>query len=475
MKVTKEKLPDSQVGIEIEIPAESSKKVYENVIKKLTRSVNIPGFRRGKVPRKVVIQRLGETYVKATALEEIIDSSIKSAIQQEEIPFIGNLQLKSDMEGLVNQFEPGQPLIVSATMDVVPEAEYESESYKQLTVQAEEIIYDPEQVNEWLENQRSERAMLVPIEDRPAAMGDQLLADYQAYEANEDGSQGEAIEGVGGTDFDITMEEGRLVEGLVEGLVGANVDGKKVIPVTFPEDYPLESVAGKPVVFEINVKEIKEKELPELDDDFAEQISEFETLEELRNTLAKNFEERAKNQTEENINTAIKDALADNSSSSLPNTLIDQESERLIQKTFSELGQMGLNVEELLSAQDNSLVTSVKDNARGEAVDNLKTQIMINEIATKEDISPTEAELEERIQELQEAFKGQKVDPDRLANYVESTLTEEKVLKWLRDTITIELVPEGSLSKEEEEEDDASEASPDPATEEAIDVAATEV
>lgn len=238
MKVTQEKLPDSQVGLEIEIPATASKKVYENVVKKLTRTVNIPGFRRGKVPRAIVIQRLGQSYIKATAIEELIDDSIKAAVKQEELPIIGNFSLRSDMENLIQIFDPEAPLTIKVAADVFPEAEYEPESYKKITAQAEEIEYSADAVDQWLKGEQEKRATLVPVEDRPAALGDLAIVDYAAFQVAEDGQAGEAIAEVKGSDFEVTLEDGRFVAGIVDGIVGMAVDETKLIPVTFPEDYP---------------------------------------------------------------------------------------------------------------------------------------------------------------------------------------------------------------------------------------------
>ncbi len=451
MKVTQEKLPDSQIGLEIEIPAAASKKVYENVVKKLSRTVNIPGFRRGKVPRAIVVQRLGQGYIKATAIEELIDDSIKAAVKQEELPVIGNFSLRSDMETLIQTFEPDAPLTIKVAADVFPKAEYDPESYKKIAVQAEEIKYNPDSVEEWLKDQRTKRATLVPVEDRAAAMGDVAIVDYAAFALAEDGSQGEAIAEVKGSDFEVKLEEGRFVTGIVDGIVGMAIEEIKLIPVTFPEDYPLEMVAGEDVLFDIHLKEIKFQELPELDDEFAEDVSEFETMAELRADLEKTFQEEAEKRTEANIKEAIKKELASLFTGDLPETMINQECDRLIAQTAMELERMGLDISQIFR-QGDDMITTLKQNSRPEAIANLKTQLMIGGIAKDEKIDPTEAEIKERCDELRQEFKGEKVDESRLLNFVESSLLEEKVLDLLKEFSTVELLPEGSLSQSEEED-----------------------
>ena len=167
MKVTQEKLPASQIGLEIEITPEQTKKTYEEVVKNFARTVNIPGFRKGKVPRPILLQNLGSTRVKAAALEELIQDSIKNAIEQEDIPAIGQPQLRSSFDELVNVYEPGKSLTFNAAVDVEPEVKLGD--YQGLQFKAEEIKYDPKRIDEVLEQERQQMATLIPVEGRANA------------------------------------------------------------------------------------------------------------------------------------------------------------------------------------------------------------------------------------------------------------------------------------------------------------------
>ncbi len=177
MKVTQEKLPASRIGLEIEIPPEKSQQKYEQVIQNFSRAANIPGFRKGKVPRQILLQQLGVTRIKAAAIEELIQDGITQAIKQEDINAIGQPQLRSSFEDLISSFEPGKPFTFSATVDVVPEVNLTQ--YSGLQVQAEEVKYDLESVEKVLEENRSERATLIPVEERPAQMGHVAIVDYK--------------------------------------------------------------------------------------------------------------------------------------------------------------------------------------------------------------------------------------------------------------------------------------------------------
>ena len=166
MKVTQEKLPASQIGLDIEITPEMSKNAYEQVVRKMSRSVNIPGFRKGKVPRHVLVQRLGQERIKAAALDDLMNQYLPKAVEQEKIPAIGNFEPQGDIDQLIQQFEPGQTLTIKVVVDVEPEVQLGE--YKGLTVQAEEVKFDPEQVEQVLKQEQEKRATLIPVEARPA-------------------------------------------------------------------------------------------------------------------------------------------------------------------------------------------------------------------------------------------------------------------------------------------------------------------
>ena len=441
MKVTQEKLPDSQIGLEIEISPETSQKTYEKVVQNLARSSNIPGFRKGKVPRQVLLQRLGSQRIKAAALEEIIQDSVKKAIAQESIESLGNYQLRSNFEELVQQYKPGETLTFSASVDVPPSVELGD--YQNLKVKAEESVYDPQQVDDFLAEKQAQQADLIPVEDRPAEMGDVAIIDFAGKLASE-GEEGEEIEGGSATNFQVEIAEGKLIPGMVEGVVGMKPEETKDVSVTFPEDYAKEELAGKPAVFSITLKELKTKDLPDLDDDFAADNSEFETMAELRESLEKQFQEKAETETKNKINEAITALLVEQSTVDTPETLIQEEVTQLLTQTFMQMQQMGIDVKKLFNADT---VPKMRDNARPEAIENLKKSLVIAEIGKRESLQATEAEIAEKMTEVQEQFAGQEVDQEKLKEVVTQDLNQEKIFDWLREKAEVELVPEGTLTE----------------------------
>lgn len=469
MKVTQEKLPDSQVGLQIEIPADVSKETYEKVLRKLIKTVRVPGFRPGKVPRQVFLQRFGPGQIKAAALEELVEKSIDQAIKQESIEALGNYQLITGLEELIEQYIPGEVLTLKASVDVPPRVTLSE--YSGLAVQAEEIKYEESAVDDVLEQYRLNLSTLVPIEDRDAAMGDVAVIDFEGKIQQEDGSY-EAFEGGSAEDFQLELQEGGFIDGFVEGIVGMSLGETKDLSLAFPENYPQEDLAGKPALFTVTLQDLKEKELPELDDDFAEEVSEFETLAELRTSLEERHQEEAKDKTESNQFEAILEKLLENLDAEIPETLIRRECNYLIQQTAMQLSRQGIDINKMLTQE---IVDNMRERSRPDAIARLRRTLALGEIAKQESITVEEDALKARMDEmLDEVSNPDEIDKERLKEVVNEELLQEKLLKWLIENNTVELVPEGTLTPDEEDEEteDAGEAE---SAEAILDVDAIEV
>ncbi|EKQ68772.1 trigger factor [Leptolyngbyaceae cyanobacterium JSC-12] len=450
MKVTQEKLPASQIGLEIEVTPEMSKKVYERVVQEFTRSANIPGFRKGKVPRQVLIQRIGATRIKAAAVEELVEDGLKEAVKQENIDVLGNYQLRSPFEELVNRFEPGQSLTFSASVDVQPEVTLKQ--YINFQLQAEEVKPDPERVEKVLQNYQDQLATLVPVEGRPAQMKDVAVVDFKGVLPSEDPEQEpEEVPGGQAEDFQLELLEGRFIEGFIDGIVGMNPGDTKEVEATFPDTYPQPKVAGRKALFTITLKELKEKELPELDDEFAQEVSEFQTITELRESLKSRFAKEAEDQTRSNKEQAILKELLNQIEVEVPETLIEREINFMLQQTAMQLQNQGIDVKQFFT-QD--MVARLREQSRPEAISRIKQTLALGEIAKRESIEATEEEISTKANELLENLgeSGANIDRDRLRSVVAEDVLKEKIMDWLIEHSQIELVPEGTLTKAEEAE-----------------------
>lgn len=447
MKVTQEKLPASQIGLEIEIPPELSKESYEKVIREFSRTANIPGFRKGKVPRTVLLQRLGSSRVKAAAIEQMIQDCLDRAIEQEKIEALGNYQLRSSFDELITQFEPGQALTFSASVDVPPEIEVGD--YKGLEVKAEEAIYDPEQVDKFLEEQRQEQGTLIPVEGRAVQFGDVAVVDYAGQLVNPPEGESAEIPGGQAENYQIEIAPGRFIEGFVEGIVGMNPGETKEISVDFPAEYANTELAGQAAKFTITVKELKEKELPELDDDFAQAVSEYETLAELRSSLEADFKAKAEAQMKENKYAGIKSALVEKVEVELPETMISQEVENVLMQAAMQLQRYGVDVKQLYTKEN---LPQLRQQSRPEAIEKIKLSLGIKEVVARESLEVDPTAVENRIAELKDQL-SEDVDLERLREVVQAELLQEKALEFLAEHAKIELVPPGSLAASVAESD----------------------
>lgn len=450
MKVTtQERITGSKLKLGIEIPADESKEAYEKTVRELAQSANIPGFRRGKAPRHILVQRFGAQRLKAAALEDLLKETIEKAFEQEKVEVLGNFDIEPKFEELADRYEPGKTLEFAALADVPASAELGD--YQNLSVRAEEIQATSEMVENYLERVRQERATLIPIEDRAAQLGDIAIVDYSGSVHGQE--EGEEIALDGAKDTEIELDSNRYLAGMVEGIVGMKIGETKTISVEFPEEYTREDIAGKTGVLQIALKELKEKELPELDDDFAEEVSEdCETIAALREQLLQRFQENADNKTQSNIAEAIVAELVNVAQIDLSEAEIQREFEQVAAQKTMEFQQQGFNLRQL----PEDLRRTFSEQFRREAIARLQQILALNAVAEKEGIAPGEEEIASKVAEV-EAQLGdrQQIDRDRLREFVIEDLRREQAIAWLQERATVELVPEGTLSQEEEEEEAA--------------------
>jgi trigger factor len=464
MKVTQESLPASQVGLQIEIESDQTQQVYEQVLKNFAREVRLPGFRQGKVPRHVLLQRVGSDRVRAAALEELVQQSLRKAIEQEKIDAIGNFQLQSDFDDLLKTFEPGQALSFAASIDISPVATLTG--YKDLALKAEEVSYDPSRVDSVLADYQRQSATLVPVENRAAQKGDVAVVDFVGtLPASEAEGEPEEIPGGKADDFQLDLEDERFIPGFIDGIVGMQSGETKTIAATFPADYPQELVAGREASFTVTLKELKERDLPTLDDDFAREISEFETLAELRESLEKRFLEEAEANTRTNKQEAFLTALAGLVQVDLPETLIQQEVSAILNETASTFARQGVDVRRLFTQE---LIQQLRQGSREEAINRLKRTIALGELAKQEGIEINDEAVELKAKQLlSQASDPQNIDPVKLRQVVAEDLLQDKLMEWFEQNLTVELVPVGSLSPEGEAPTETAETSGEAAEAEA--------
>ena len=273
MQVKVENAGKNVVQLEIEVDAETFDQGLQKSFVKNAKRFNIPGFRRGKAPRHLVERYYGEHVLYEDAINEVCPEAYEKAIEENDINPVDRPEID------IKQIGKGQPLIFTATVTVKPDVELGQ--YKGVEVEKTTAVVTDEDVEKEIERVRERNSRLITVEDRPAASGDTVTIDFEGF------IDGVAFEGGKGTDYNLVLGSGTFIPGFEEQLTGASKGEEKEVNVTFPEDYHSKDLAGKDVVFRVTVKEIRVKELPELDDEFAKDVSEFETLEEYRSDIGR--------------------------------------------------------------------------------------------------------------------------------------------------------------------------------------------
>ena len=440
LKVKTTSRPGSRLAVEVAVPAERCKESYEAAVSRLSRTINLPGFRKGKVPRAVLLQQIGPLRIRATALESMVDGIWREAIEQEKIEALGQPDLTDGFEKLLDAFDPSKELTVTLETDVAPVPKLKST--KGLKAEAESVSFDASKVDEMIEQSRRQMATLVPVENRAAATGDVAVVGF-AGTYSDDGS---AIEGGSADSMDVELEDGRMIPGFVEGIVGMTIGDEKTVECQFPEDYPKEDARGRKASFVINLKDLKTRELPELDDAFAKQASDKETMAELRADLEQRLKDDAENRQKSNRHDALIAALVEQLEVELPESLVQQEVRNLVEQTAGQFAQQGMDVKSLFTPE---LVRNLMESSRPEAEERLRRSLALSALAEAEGLKVEDGDIDAKVKEVKKQLAGQgDIDPQRLRDAVIDDLLRDKLLGWLEDNSTVtEKAPEADDTK----------------------------
>jgi len=429
LKIKTNTAPGSRLQVDIEIPADKCKLSFQEALSRLSRSANLPGFRKGKVPKAVILQQVGSKRVKASALESLLESVWNQAVKEKSIEPLCEPELLGGFEGLLEKFNTEEKLQLTLETDIAPNPSLKA--HTGLTAEAEEVKFDPKKVEELIEQSRKQLATLVPIDNRPAKKGDVAVISFKGT-YNDDNSE---IEGGSSESMDIELEEGKMIPGFIEGIVGMKINEEKTVKCDFPENYSEESARGRKANFLIALKDLKERDLPALDDDFAKQTSDKSSMNELKKELEERLKEDAKIKTNKNRQKALLDVLVKELEVELPKTLIDQEVRNLIEQTARNFAEQGIDVKSTFTQE---LVNSLMESSRPEAEENLRRNFALNALAQSENIKIDDIELDKKLNEVQKSLEKEKnIDQKKLRKVVLDDLLQEKLFIWLEANNTI--------------------------------------
>ncbi len=434
--------PNSRIAVEVEVPADRCKNSYDEALNKLSRSISIPGFRKGKVPKAVVIQQLGIKRIQASALESLLQKVWTEALDQEGIEPLCEPELQDGFEAMLENFNPEKILTLKLETDIAPTPTLKKSSG--LTAEVEPLNFDPKKVDELIEQSRIQLATKVPVSDRAAKKGDLALLSFKGKFLD----NGNDIEGGSADSVEIELEEGRMIPGFIEGVIGMNINDEKILKCEFPKDYHQADAKGRKAEFNVTLEDLKIKELPELNDEFAKQASDKENMSDLRSDLEQRLKEDNDKKHAKNRQNSLLEALVKELEVELPKSLIDQEVRIIVEQTAQNFAQQGIDVKSMFTPE---LVKSLMESSKSEAEKKLRQKLALNALAKSEKIEVSQKEINSKIKEVEAEIKLSKeknIDADRLKEAVTDDLLQEKLFIWLEENNTvIEKEPEKSTEK----------------------------
>ncbi len=390
MSLQVEKLEKNMAKLTIEVPAEELEKAIDNAYRKNRKKISVPGFRKGKVPRQMIEKMYGKEIFYEDAINELIPGAYEKALEECEEEIVSSPKID------VEQIEAGKPFIFTAEVALKPEVRIGK--YKGVKVDKIDVEVTEEEVAAELEKERGNNARNITVEDRPVKDGDMTMLDFEGF------VDGVAFEGGKGENYPLTIGSGAFIPGFEEQLVGAEIGKEVEVNVTFPENYQAEELKGKAAVFKCTVKEIKEKELPELDDEFASEVSEFDTLAEYKEDIKKNLAEKkekdAKNQKED----AVIDAIINDSDMEIPDAMIEAQQKQMVDDFAQRIQMQGIKMEQyfqLTGTNYDALLEQVKPQAEKR----IKSRLVLEAVVAKENIEASEEEYGKETERMAEVYQ----------------------------------------------------------------------
>ncbi|MCJ8007014.1 trigger factor [Lederbergia wuyishanensis] len=395
-----EKLEGNTGVLTVEVDVETVNNGLDTAFKKVSKQVNIPGFRKGRIPRSMFEKRFGVESLYQDALDAILPDAYISAIEETGIEPID----RPDIE--IEQMEQGKELIFKATVQVKPEVKLGE--YKGLEVEKMDTEVTDEDVDAELKQLQERQAELVVKEEGEVAEGDTVVIDFEGF------VDGEPFEGGKSENYSLEIGSGSFIPGFEEQLVGVKAGEEKDVEVTFPEEYHAEELAGKPAVFKVKLHEIKSKELPELDDEFAKDVSEeSETLEDLKASIKNRLVESKKNEAEQTLRNELVDKASENAEVEIPEVMITTEVDRMLKEFEQRLQMQGMTLDLYFqfSGQDED---ALREQMKEDAQKRVKTNLTLEAIAKAENIEVDDEAVNEEMNKMAEAYKMELEEIKRL-------------------------------------------------------------
>ena len=408
------------VKISMEIPTEDFDKACDRAYQKEKNRITLPGFRKGKAPRKMIERFYGKEIFFEDALNDILPDVYMNAVKELELDVVSRPQID------VDKMEAGSPVVVTATVAVKPEVTLGE--YKGVVAEKETVAVTEDDVEEELKKSAEKNARLVDVTDRPAEMGDEVIIDFDGY------VDGKAFEGGKSEDYHLTLGSHSFVDTFEDQIVGKNVEEAFDVTVTFPENYH-KDLAGKEAVFKVVLKKIQKKELPELDDDYAKDYSEFDTLAEYKEDLHKNLLETKQKEADDRRARTVLDAVIAGAQMDIPEAMVEDRVDSMIQNFSNNLRYQGINMDQYMQMTGSNMA-SLRASVRQDAEKSIKEALVLEAVVKAENLEVTDEDFDAEVQKLADLYK---IEADKLKGNISDSEKEgmleemksKKAVEWL--------------------------------------------
>lgn len=427
MSLPMEKLEHNMAKITIEVPCEEFEKAVERAYQKNKNRISIPGFRKGKVPRQMMEKMYGKEVFFDDAANMIIPDAYQKAFEECDEEIVSSPKID------VVQLEAGKPFIFTAEVALKPEVTLGE--YKGVEVDKVSAEVTEEEIEEQIKKELEEQSRQVVVEGRPVQDGDLTVIDFEGF------VDGVAFEGGKGENYSLTIGSGSFIPGFEEQLIGKNVDEECEVNVTFPEEYHAADLAGKPAVFKCKIHEIKEKQVPALDADFADDAG-FDSVEEYKEDVKKNLAEKKEKAAKDAKEDAVIDLIVANATMDVPDAMVETAQKQMIDEFAQQLSMQGLSLDQyfMFTGMTKEMMM---EQTKPRAEKRLKARLVLEEIAKAEGIEASEEEYEAQLKEMADGYK---MDMERVRKMI-SAYDKKQMMKDLAIKKAIDFVVENAKEK----------------------------
>lgn len=425
MSLQVEKLEKNMAKLTIEVSAEEVEKAIEKAYQKQKSRISVPGFRKGKVPRKMVEKMYGVGVFYEDAVNDMIPTAYEAAVKESELEIVS--QPKID----VVQIEAGKEFIFTAEVAVKPEVELGE--YKGVEVPKSDVSVSDEEIMAEIYKEREQNSRIITVDDRAVEDGDMTVIDFEGF------VDGVAFEGGKGTDYPLTIGSHSFIDTFEEQLIGKNIGEEVDVNVTFPEEYHAEELKGKPALFKVTVKEIKKKELPELDNDFVEDVSEFSTVDEYKASIKTKIEEKKADEAKSAKEEATIEKIIEGAKMEIPDAMVDSQVRQMAEDFARRISAQGLTIDQYFQYTG---LTSDKllEQMRPQALKRIQSRLVLEAVADKENFEVTDEDVNNEINDMASAYQ---MEADKLKDLL-TDADKENMKRDIQVKKAVEFVTENA-------------------------------